>query len=203
MAQKEAVAEQPAPAKRTTRRSVSAQSNQDVSKISVDSSKELGNINEENVSLTEIIADAQKTRYDLRKRAATPLERAGSVSKVTSSTPVGSAPSSPVRTRLCQSITNRFGGFNFCSFVNKCFESGYLRFTIKQLFQILIASILLVVTLSIINHFNLFDLNLLKEKLRINQISNLFKCSYLTNLSSRSWNYVQNIPSSISALFRK
>ena len=54
---------------------------------------------------------------------------------------------------------------SLCDVFKKSFESGYLCFTIKQLFQIVIASVLLVLTLGIINYLNLLDVNELESKL--------------------------------------
>lgn len=169
------------------------------------------------VSLSEIIADAQKSSsYNLRRRVSpqrdadvsTTTTRA-STARSASAAARASASSSLRAPVFCQRVRAFLPNFRCCSFLNKCFESGYLRITLKQLFHILIASILLVVSLSIINHFNLFDMNLLKEKLRIdqffNQVANLFKSSWtrVSGASSSGFNYLLNIPKSILGLFRK
>ncbi len=49
--------------------------------------------------------------------------------------------------------------------LNKGFNSGYLCFTLKQLLQIVIASVLLVVTLGVINYLNVLDTSEVLEKL--------------------------------------
>ncbi len=161
----------------------------------------------EAVSITEMIADAQKSsvRYDLRKRAS-PV-RAESEPK--SSQPA-SPPASSRSTSLCQSLGTRFASlrnWNGCRFLNTCFESGYLRFTLKQLFQILIASILLVVTLSIISHFNLFNSSELKGHFNTvtSRISTLFSTTYggVTNLATKSIGFVRSIPNSVISLFTR
>lgn len=97
------------------------------------------------VDSTEPELDEGAKRYDLRRRQS-PLNStpAREKSKSKATTPVSTpARGSSAPTSRC------------CLLFNKYFYSGYLRFTLKQLVFIIVASIMLLLALFFINSFNL------------------------------------------------
>jgi hypothetical protein len=160
---------------------------------SVDSkSKQSDNLNESTLSFNLMLTNDDETqeqgktsRYELRKqRTNTPVE---------SSTPSGS-PNKNKKQTACS--VRKWFSCSFCSRMcssfNKCFESGYLRFTLKQFFQILIASVLLVISLAIINHFELFDVNNLKALFNPTTIRNSF-VNFLTNTQKNVYEFYSSL----------
>ena len=114
--------------------------------------------------------EATKSRYDLRKRISPSVDRLSPVrdSLTKSTTAQVQVQQQRQQRSLCTIMSN---------ILNKVYTSGYLRFNLKQLFSIVIASILLLITLSIINYFNLFDrkyLSLESFQIVYKRITNFF-----------------------------
>ena len=150
--------------------------------------------NEESDVAQEEIA---KSRYDLRKRFS-PLR--SSIERITpvrdSSQPrksIGSKASIVSEKEPASTVRNaqdKSCSINTC--FNKFYTSGYLRFNLKQLFSIVIASVLLLLTLSIINYFNIIGIkNVNLEK--INYIFDQVKAFFYKNVCVNSKAYFNKI----------
>ena len=100
-----------------------------------------------------------KSRYDLRKRISplrSSLERISPVRETCAN--VTTAKNVIKHEEIKTSSSQNQQHCSFSNIFKKMYTSGYLRFNLKQLFTIIIASILLLLTLSIINRFNIVDI---------------------------------------------
>ena len=96
-----------------------------------------------------------KSRYDFRKRTSPPVNQVSplsdSLTKISSQDNVSQALEQPDQQQSAA----------VCDIFDKVYTSGYLRFNLKHVCSIAIASALLLVSLSIINYFNVFNANFL------------------------------------------
>ena len=116
--------------------------------------------------------EATKSRYDLRKRISPSVDRLSPVRDSLTKSTTAQVQVQQQRQRQQRSLCTVMSNI-----LNKVYTSGYLRFNLKQLFSIVIASILLLITLSIINYFNLFNrkyLSLESFQIVYKQITNFF-----------------------------
>jgi hypothetical protein len=144
----------------------------------------------------EVDQEATQTRYDLRKRISPSVERVSPVRETLTKTPT--TPAQPRQQTNQRSVCTIMSNI-----LNKVYTSGYLRFNLKQLFSIVIASILLLVTLSIINYLNLFDrkyLSLESFQIVFKQCTNFFYDKVCVN-SKNAYNAMSSIGKSFLGKF--